>query len=146
VVCTRSFNHTGPGQADHYLVPALVRRAVALRERGDSSLPIGNTTPIRDFLHVSDVVHAYLLLADHGLPGECYNVCSGQGFTVGDIAALVVERAGMSAELRPTAELMRPVDLPILVGNPSKLRATTGWTPRLSLVTAIDELIGAAAR
>ena len=146
VVCTRSFNHTGPGQADHFLVPALVRRAIAVRASGARHLPIGNTTPIRDFLHVRDVAQAYLLLAERGQPGEVYNVCSGRGLSAGEIAALVLERAGTRAELQPTSELVRPVDLPVLVGDPAKLRGTTGWAPRFDLSTAVDELIDAAAR
>jgi GDP-4-dehydro-6-deoxy-D-mannose reductase len=145
VVCARSFNHTGPGQADHFLVPALVRRVVALRDTTIQHLPIGNTTPIRDFLHVSDVVSAYLLLAERGQPGESYNVCSGRGQSVGEIAALVLERAGVQAEFRPDPSLIRPVDLPVLVGDPAKLRGATGWSPRSGLPTAIDELIGAAS-
>ena len=146
VVCARSFNHTGPGQADHFLVPALVRRAMVARASGARHLPIGNTTPIRDFLHVRDVVEAYVLLAERGQPGEVYNVCSGRGLSVGEIASLVLERTGAQAELQPSPELVRPVDLPVLVGDPSKLRGATGWSPRLELSTAIDELIDAAPR
>jgi GDP-4-dehydro-6-deoxy-D-mannose reductase len=146
VVCTRSFNHTGPGQAEHFLVPALIRRAIGVRASGARHLPIGNTTPIRDFLHVRDVAQAYILLAERGQPGEVYNVCSGRGLSVGEIAALVLERAGARAELQPTAELVRPVDLPVLVGDPAKLRGATGWAPRFDLSTAVDELIDAAPR
>ena len=146
VVCTRSFNHTGPGQADHLLVPALVRRALALRGSVAPRLPIGNTTPVRDFLHVSDVVDAYLLLAERGTPGEVYNVASGVGRSVGELAALVLDRAGVAAPLEPVPEFMRPVDLPVLVGDSTKLRKATGWRPRLGIEQAIDELIHAAAR
>ena len=146
VICTRSFNHTGLGQPEHMLVPALVRRALALRGRNEPRLPIGNTTPVRDFLHVSDVVDAYLRLADRGAPGEVYNVASGQGRSVGELAALVLERAGVRAPLEPVAEFMRPVDLPALVGDPTKLCEATGWRPRAGIEHAIDELIDAAAQ
>lgn len=146
VVCARSFNHTGVGQPDHMLVPALVRRACALRRKQGAVLTIGNTTPIRDFLHVRDVVDAYLLLASRGMPGEVYNVASGRGRSVGELASLVLERAGVDAPLSPSAEFMRPVDLPVLVGDSTKLREATGWRPRSGVEQAIDELIDAAAR
>jgi GDP-4-dehydro-6-deoxy-D-mannose reductase len=145
VVCTRSFNHTGPGQPPHMLVPALVRRALALRGSDRPRLSIGNTTPIRDFLHVEDVVEAYLLLAERGIPGEAYNVSSGVGRTVGELAALVLSRVGIDAELEPVAEYIRPVDLPVLVGDSTKLRAATGWRPRSGIEHAIDQLIDAAS-
>jgi GDP-4-dehydro-6-deoxy-D-mannose reductase len=146
VVCARSFNHTGPGQPDHLLLPALVRRAVALRGQRQPRLPIGNTTPVRDFLHVEDVVRAYLLLAEKGIPGEAYNIASGEGRSVGDLASLVLARVGVAAEIEPVAEYIRPVDLPRLVGDPTKLRAATGWRPRSGIDLAIDQLIHAASR
>jgi GDP-4-dehydro-6-deoxy-D-mannose reductase len=146
VVCTRSFNHTGPGQSPNLLVPALVRRALALRGADRPRLPIGNTTPIRDFLHVEDVIRAYLLLADRGTPGEAYNVASGTGRSVGELAALVLERVGVAAELEPAPEYIRPVDLPVLVGDSTRLREATGWRPRSGIEQAIDQLIDAASR
>jgi GDP-4-dehydro-6-deoxy-D-mannose reductase len=146
VVCTRSFNHTGPGQPDHFLIPALVRRALALRETPSPRLAIGNTTPVRDFLHVRDVIDAYLALAARGQPGAVYNVASGEGRTVGELATLVIDRVGVAAELEPVAEYIRPVDLPVLVGDPTKLREATDWRPRSGIEHAIDQLIDAASR
>ena len=146
VICTRSFNHTGPGQAEQLLVPALVRRALTLRGQSNARMPIGNVTPVRDFLHVRDVVDAYLLLAERGVPGEVYNVASGEGRSVGDVAKLILSRVGVDAQLEPVPEFMRPVDLPFLIGDPTKLRTATGWRPRSGLEHAIDELIDAASR
>ena len=146
VICTRSFNHTGPDQSPNLLVPALVRRAIGLRGVAGARLPIGNTTPVRDFLHVADVVRAYIELAEHGVPGEAYNVASGRGRSVGELATLVLERVGVKADLDPVSEYIRPVDLPVLVGDSTKLREATGWRPRLGLELAIDQLIDAASR
>ncbi len=144
VVATRSFNHSGPGQAEHFLLPALVRRALRLRDEGGSVLPIGNTTPVRDILHVRDVVDAYLRLVERGTPGEAYNVASGRGWSVGDLAARVLERVGVPAALEPDPALVRAADVPILVGDAGKLRLATGWTPSLSCDDVIDDLIHAA--
>lgn len=146
VVCTRSFNHAGPSQPAHLLLPALVRRAVALRGAARPRLAIGNVAPIRDFLHVEDVVRAYILLAEHGVAGEAYNIASGEGRSVGDLARLVLARVGVTAELEPVPEYIRPVDLPVLVGDSTKLRAATGWRPRAGIELAIDQLIHAASR
>jgi GDP-4-dehydro-6-deoxy-D-mannose reductase len=144
VVATRSFNHSGPGQAEHFLLPALVRRALRLRAEGGATMPIGNTTPVRDILHVRDVVEAYLRLLDRGAPGEAYNVASGRGWSVGDLAARVLERVGTRAALVPDPALVRAADVPILVGDAGKLRLATGWTPSLSCDDVIDDLIHAA--
>jgi GDP-4-dehydro-6-deoxy-D-mannose reductase len=143
VVCARSFNHTGAGQSDSFLLPALVRRALMLRERGGGVLRLGNTSPVRDLSHVSDVVAAYILLAERGGAGEAYNVCGGVGHSVGELAAAVLRRVGVDAALEEDPALVRPVDVPILVGDAGRLRAL-GWTPARTLDDCIDDLIHAA--
>ncbi len=144
VVCTRSFNHTGPGQGESFVVPALVRRALALREDGGRVLRLGNMRPVRDFSHVSDVVAAYIHLVGRGEPGEVYNVCTGVGRSVREVATTVLERVGVAARLEEDPTLVRPADVPVLVGDPTKLRERAGWAPRRTFEDCIDDLIHAA--
>jgi GDP-4-dehydro-6-deoxy-D-mannose reductase len=145
VVLTRSFNHSGPGHADSYLMPALVKRARGLPRRGGTLL-IGNSTPIRDYLHVCDVVDAYMLLLDRGTPRETYNVASAKGTSVRDLAERVLTRLGIAAEIAEDPALVRPSDMPMLIGDNSKLRAATGWSPSRTIDDIIDDLIHATAR
>jgi GDP-4-dehydro-6-deoxy-D-mannose reductase len=146
VVIARSFNHSGPGQDPRFLLPALVRRALALRDApAGTPLPLGNRTPVRDFLHVGDVVAAYISLARDGVPGEAYNVASGAGWAVEEVVARVLARAGVRAIPTEDPALVRPVDIPWLVGAPDKLCAATGWRPRRSLDDIIDDLLHAEA-
>jgi GDP-4-dehydro-6-deoxy-D-mannose reductase len=145
VVCTRSFNHSGVGHGDRYLLPTLVRRTRELPRRG-GTLRIGNGAVVRDYLHVRDVVTAYLRLLDDGAAGEVYNVCSGQGMTVHDLAERVLNRAGVSADISLDSTLARAVDVPILVGDNTKLRRATGWAPEQTIDDIIDDLTRAAPR
>jgi len=146
VICTRSFNHSGPGHAEHFLLPALVRRVLALRGASEPRLPMGNRDSVRDYLHVADVVEAYLLLAEKGASGEVYNVCSGEGVSAGELAREVLLRVGLSAEITTDSTLVRGVDVPVLVGSPAKLARTTGWRPTRGRSDIIDDLIHAATR
>jgi GDP-4-dehydro-6-deoxy-D-mannose reductase len=146
VVATRSFNHSGRGQAGHFLLPSLVARAVEARADGRRAVAIGNREPIRDYLHVEDVAAAYLALAERGEAGQVYNVCSGEGVAVGELAATVLQRVGVRADITTDPSLVRPVDLPALVGSPAKLRRATGWSPRRTRADIIDDLIHAQAR
>ena len=146
VIATRSFNHSGAGQAEHFLLPALIRRARAIRAGTESRLRIGNAETVRDFLHVRDVVRAYLLLIDHGVQGEVYNVCSGTGQRVRDLAAQVLKAVGANAEVEVDPALVRRVEVPWLVGDSTKLRDATGWTPSLSCDDIIADLMNAPAR
>ena len=145
VVAARSFNHSGRGQASRFLLPALVARAMALRDapRG-TPLVLGNTTPVRDFLHVSDVVAAYISLCQRGTPGEAYNVASGTGWSVAQVVERVLARVGITAPLATDPTLVRPVDVPVLVGDSRKLQHATGWRVTQSMDDIIDDLLNAA--
>lgn len=145
VICTRSFNHSGVGHGESYLLPTLVRRARELPKNG-GVLRIGNGAVIRDYLHVADVVNAYMLLLDKGNAGEVYNVCSGKGTTVRELAERVLKRAGVAADISSDSALLRSLDVPILVGDHSKLQKATGWTRKRSIDDIIDDLIHAAPR
>jgi GDP-4-dehydro-6-deoxy-D-mannose reductase len=146
VIATRSFNHSGPGQHPRFLLPGLVGRAHALAERSRGgeralALAMGNQAPVRDFLHVSDVVAAYIALVAQGRPGEVYNVCSGQAVSVGALARRVLARIGLECPVVSDPALVRPADVPALVGSAAKLVAHTGWAPRHTLDDLLDELI-----
>lgn len=142
VIATRSFNHSGPGQDARFLLPGLVGRARALRETAaPRALRMGNQSPVRDFLHVADVVAAYIALAERGRPGEVYNVASGVGWSVGAVARRVLERVGVEAAVESDPAFVRPADVPVLVGSPAKLAAHTGWGPAHSFDDLLDDLI-----
>jgi GDP-4-dehydro-6-deoxy-D-mannose reductase len=144
VIAVRPFNHTGPGQSPNFVVPALVRRAVALRGTS-KSLVMGNTETIRDFSHVEDVVRGYVALAERGTAGEAYNIASGVGTEMAALARRILALAGVDAKLQSDPALVRPADVPALVGSAAKLRAATGWAPRHSLDSILEELIRAAS-
>lgn len=145
VVCTRSFNHSGVGHDTRFLLPSLVARAVQLPSSG-GTLWIGNGDTVRDFLHVRDVVEAYIALLERGAAGDAYNVSSGEGVTVRELARAVLRRVGVTADVTTDPALSRPVDVPVLVGNNAKLRRATGWVPTLSRDDILDDLIHAATR
>jgi GDP-4-dehydro-6-deoxy-D-mannose reductase len=145
VIATRSFNHSGPGQPDQYVIPGLVCRALALRGDRERNLSIGNTRTVRDFLHVRDVSRAYADLLERGTPGDVYNVASGTGIDVGTLANRVLALVGVDAILNTDAALVRPAEVPMLIGDATKLRRATGWSPRFTLDSIIEDLIRAAA-
>ncbi len=144
VLLARPFNHSGVGQEARFLLPALVARAVALRDAPpDTPLVLGNTSPIRDFLHVSDVVAAYIAMLRYGAPGLAYNVASGVGRSVREVAERILVRVHRASNLQEDPALVRPVDVPSLVGDPSRLQAATGWQPQCSFDDLLDDLLHA---
>ena len=145
VVVTRAFAHTGPGQDARFVVPAFAQRLKFAKRIGAPVVKVGNLEPVRDFLHVQDVVDAYARLLTQGQPGETYNVASGEAVTLEHLlfrlAALLAVRPIPEAD----PDLMRPADIPYLVGDASKLRAATGWAPRHSLDDTLREVLDAQA-
>ncbi len=143
-VRVRSFNHTGPGQATDMLVPALARRIADAERAGGSNVPVGNIDVVRDISDVRDVVRAYRLLVEHGVPGEAYNVCSGHGTSVREIGDGLLGLSDAPLNLVVDPELVRPVDVPMLVGSPDKLRAATGWRPEIPFEQTLRAVLEAA--
>lgn len=142
VVAARPFPHTGPGQEPRFVVPAMVARAEGLRVSGSGNAMLtGNLTPIRDFLHVSDVVAAYIALLHSGSAGVAYNIASGTGFTVRQVAERVLARVGLDAALQEDPALVRAVDVPVLVGDAARITSDTGWKPSRSFDSILDDLL-----
>ncbi len=134
----RPFSHTGPGQSSRFVVPALAAR-IARAERDEiEQIPVGSLDAVRDLTDVRDVVRAYRLVAQRGEPGEVYNVCSGIGVSVREVADRLLARAHRPIRLVSDPELVRPVEVPRLVGSNARLREATGWSPEI----ALDETLG----
>jgi GDP-4-dehydro-6-deoxy-D-mannose reductase len=140
VVRARPFNHVGPGQADTFVVSALARRIVEA-EGGDGVVRVGNLSAARDLTDVRDVARAYRMLALRGVPGEVYNVCSGVALPVSEVFERLAAHARAKVVARVDPELVRPVDVPVLLGDAGKLRAATAWAPEIDLdETLVDVL------
>lgn len=144
VVIARAFNHTGAGQPANFVVPALAARVAAAERTGEPSVAVGNLDPVRDISHVADIVAAYRLLAEHGQAGEIYNVCSGRGVSVRNVAETYLALATAPLTLTTDPELVRPVEVASLVGDNTKLRAATGWAPTHTLETTLADVLNAA--
>ncbi len=143
VVVARPFPHTGAGQDQRFVVPAFARRVLDAKRQNAIEIKVGNLDPVRDFLHVDDVVDAYALLLESGESGAAYNVASGRGVSVKDLLLMVSEAAEHPVNPKIAEELVRPADVPHLVGNSDKLRSLTGWQPKLSIEQAVQEVVNA---
>jgi GDP-4-dehydro-6-deoxy-D-mannose reductase len=141
VIVVRPFNHIGPGQTPNFAVPALAKRIVEADGRGDTSISVGNLAARRDFTDVRDVVKAYRMLIDSGTPGEVYNVCSGHDVAIEEIATTLLRLAGTSLEFKTDPALTRPVEVPVLRGDPTRLQHATGWKPEIPLDQTLADVL-----
>ena len=143
VVIARPFPHTGRGQDARFVVPAFARRLLAAKGTGERTVKVGNLAPAREFLHVSDVVDAYGELLRVGIAGEIYNVAGGDVLTLRELFDRLAAIVGHQAEPVEDPDLVRPADIPHLVGEAAKLKELADWEPRRSLDEALTEVVHA---
>lgn len=138
VVVTRSFNHIGPWQSAAFAAPAFARQLARI-EAGLAPpvLRVGNLEAQRDISDVRDTVRAYRALGLHGRPGRCYNVCSGRAISMQQLLDGLRAQIRVPVAVEADAARMRPADTPIVLGDPSRLSADTGWRP----VHSLDETL-----
>ncbi|MBQ8148535.1 MAG: GDP-mannose 4,6-dehydratase [Lachnospiraceae bacterium] len=142
IVSVRAFNHIGPNQAPLFVVADFCKQ-VAEIEAGQKEpvIHVGNLSAKRDFTDVRDVVRAYGLLLQHGKSGETYNVGSGHAIAIQEILDTIVRQSTTSIEVKVDSAKLRPVDVPIIEADTSKLHACTGWTPEIPLNETIKDVL-----
>jgi GDP-4-dehydro-6-deoxy-D-mannose reductase len=142
VVVVRPFNHIGPGQDPGFFAPAFARQLARI-EAGLESGPmrVGNLTPRRDLTDARDTVRAYALLMAHGRRGEVYNVCRGEAFAIGELLDLLRAQVSVPIDVEVDPEKLRPVDVPVLVGDHTRLTAATGWQPEIPMAQTLADIL-----
>ena len=142
VLRARPFNHFGPRQTSTFVIANFALQ-IALIEAGRTEpvLSIGNLEARRDFLPVEDVVAAYLAIAEQGKPGEAYNVGSGQARSIREILDLLLSFARVPVLLSEDSARLRPIDVPLLVADTSRLRAHTNWKPVVQFEFALQQTL-----
>lgn len=142
VVRTRSFAHTGPGQETVYALSSFAEQIARAEARGEAAeVHTGNLSGVRDYSDARDVVRAYVRLLEHGVAGEAYNVCSGEGHAMSDLLALLVRAARVEVRIVEAAERLRPADANYLVGDPAKIEAATGWRREHDLASCLAAVL-----
>lgn len=142
VVRVRPFNHIGPGQSDHFAVPAFARQIAEIEVgRRAPVVQVGNLEAQRDFLDVRDVVRAYHLALTKGRPGEVYNVGSGVPVRLRAVLDLLLDLSPVQIEIATDPAQLRPSDLPLLAADNRALRAATGWEPTIPLERSLRDIL-----
>jgi len=140
VIRARPFNHTGPGQRDDFVAASFARQIAEIEcGRRAPRMRVGNLDSLRDFLDVDDVVDAYTRLLGRAVPADAYNVASGRGISIGALLEGLLALSSARPEIEVAAERLRPTDC--LVGDASRLRAATGWAPRVPFSTTLERTL-----
>jgi GDP-4-dehydro-6-deoxy-D-mannose reductase len=142
VVRMRPFNHTGPGQSPHFVVPAFASQ-IARIEAGlqEPVLKVGNMAAARDFSDVRDIAHGYYLAATKGEPGDVYNLASGQPHKVSALLDTLLSFTDVNIRVETDPERYRPVDVPVVYGSAEKFYQLTGWMPEIPFEQTLEDTL-----
>jgi len=139
-VIARPFNHLGRGQSTEFLVPSLARQIAGAARGGAADIAVGDLSTVRDYTDVRDVASGYVLLAEKGVRGGIYNLCSGEGRSGEEIFERFARLCATSARRRIDPSRLRKVDLPRLVGSPGKAEAL-GWRRQFAIDDTLREVL-----
>lgn len=141
ICMTRSFNHGGAGQREGFLIPDFAAGVARVEKELAKSLRVGNLASRRDFTHVKDVVRAYRLISEKGVPGEVYNVGSGVTYSAQEILDKLCAMATCPIPVEQDPAKTRPSDTPVICCDRSKLTEDTGWEPEIPLDVMLRETL-----
>ena len=123
IVCTRSFNHTGVGQLLSFALPSFCKQVADMDRSGKpGKIYVGNLSAFRDFSDVEDVVHVYRMLLETENDYTVYNVGSGKAHSMRELLQMIIDLAKVQIEVVQDPEKMRPVDIPYLCADNSRVQ------------------------
>lgn len=145
IIRARPFNHSGAGQSESFVIPAFAKQIVNI-EKGlqPPELTVGNLTAERCFLHVDDVVDAYiaLLLAHQTIDsGDAFNIVSDQATVIQSILDGLLAKSSKSISILDDPKKQRPSDILKAEGSAEKLKRLTQWAPKVTIDQLLDDVL-----
>ncbi len=142
----RPFNHTGPGQASDYVVPAFARQLAEIAcGKKPPRISVGNLSAFRDFLDVRDVVRAYADVALNNEAaaafGKAFNLSSGHSIQIQSILDMLIELSGVDVEIEIDPKRMRGSEVTIAAGDNKAAFDVFGWKPKIDLPKTLADVL-----
>lgn len=143
VVAARPFNHVGPRQQASFSTSSFARQIAEIEAGGhEPMLRVGNLDSRRDLTDVRDTARAYEALGEQGQAGTPYNICSGTALRVGDVLERLLSLARVRVTVQQDPARLRPSDNPLVLGDPSRIAAHTGWRAEIPIQQTLEDLLG----
>ena len=142
VVIVRPFNTYGPRQSARAIIPTVITQIA----NGADEIKVGDLSPTRDFNFVEDTCRGFLALAtaDPGtVEGEEVNIATGTEVTMKETLETIADIMGSKVSYVVDPERLRPSKSEVfrLCGDNTKIKALTGWEPRVSLREGLERTI-----
>lgn len=140
VIISRAFNNIAPGEKEQMFISRIASQIARIEKGTGEKLTIGPLHSHRDYLDTRDVVAAYIRLMEKGVPGEIYNVCSGEPVRISDFFSFLIKSARLQIEYEVVAYDQKG-NIPYQCGSPEKLKQLTGWEKQRDIQTTLLEIL-----
>ena len=138
------FNHESPLRGLEFVTRKVTDAAAQIKLGLSNELRLGNIDAKRDWGHARDYVRAMWLMTQQP-KGDDYVVATGVTTTIREMADIAFRHVGLNASdyIVQDPKLLRPAEVDVLLGDPSKAKRVLGWEPEISLAGLISEMVEA---
>jgi GDPmannose 4,6-dehydratase len=139
------FNHESPRRG-HEFVTRKISDAVARIKLGlADELRLGNLDAQRDWGFAGDYVRAMWMMLQQNTPDD-YVISTGRTHSVREFCRIAFEVAGLDSYeryVKVDPRFMRPAEVDLLIGDPSKAKRVLGWEPEVSFEQLVAMMVEA---
>jgi GDPmannose 4,6-dehydratase len=138
------FNHESPLRGIEFVTRKITDGAARIKLGLQDKLALGNLDATRDWGHARDYVKAMWLMLQQDEPDD-YVVATGRTVSVRDFCRLAFAHVGLNMEDHVTVDprFLRPAEVDVLLGDPTKAKQKLGWTAETSLENLVSEMVEA---
>lgn len=138
------FNHESPRRGEEFVTRKVTLAAARIAAGRQTELRLGNINARRDWGWAPDFMRALPLIAAQEQPGD-YVLATGQTHTVRELCEVAFHTVGLDYRdhLVVDPALLRPADVELLLGDPSKARDVLGWTPSITFKEIVRRMVHA---
>src|SRR5438270_8804217 len=132
------FNHESPRRGLEFVTRKITFSAAAIKLGLQKTVSLGNLDAQRDWGYAADYVRAMWLMLQQDEPGD-YVVATGETHPVRELCQIAFDQVGLHWEdhVEIDQQFMRPAEVDLLIGDPTKAEEHLGWKPQVGF----DELI-----
>ena len=138
------FNHESERRGMEFVTRKITHGVARIAHGLDTELALGNLDAQRDWGFAGDYVRAMWLMLQQDMPDD-YVIASGETHAVREFCEIAFSRAGLKWEDHVVQDerFMRPAEVDLLVGDPTKARERLGWAPELSFDDLVSRMVDA---
>jgi GDPmannose 4,6-dehydratase len=138
------FNHESPRRGLEFVTRKVTFSAAAIKLGLQKTVALGNLDAQRDWGYAADYVRAMWLMLQQDEPGD-YVVATGETHPVRELCQIAFDQVGLNWEDHVVVDdqFLRPAEVDLLIGDPSKARTALGWKPEVGFEELIRMMVDA---